>query len=173
MAAAASGRDRLAGDQLQGAGDDAAAAAAASFRLPVHGMLAVLDRFEGIEIFRTGGDAAAAAAAAPQSGEGRRLAGRCYLDFPHSGSSSCFQVVRRSSGSGEYCGQEAISADACCLHLRRQVLQRRFISASFIFFMAAAALIQFQIKSEIKAAKFKATKAYKLYVEEPKTSQRR
>jgi hypothetical protein len=32
---------------------------------------------------------------------------------------------------------------------------------------------QFQIKDEIKAARTEATKAYNLYVEEPKTSQRK
>jgi hypothetical protein len=34
-------------------------------------------------------------------------------------------------------------------------------------------LLQFQIKDAIKAARIKATKAYKQYAEEPKTSQRR
>jgi len=34
-------------------------------------------------------------------------------------------------------------------------------------------LFQFQIKDEIKAARSEATKAYREYVEEPKTSQRR
>jgi hypothetical protein len=34
-------------------------------------------------------------------------------------------------------------------------------------------LFQFRIKDDIKAARIEATKAYKQYVEEPKTSQRR
>ena len=34
-------------------------------------------------------------------------------------------------------------------------------------------LFRFQIKSDIKAARIEATKAYRQYVEEPKTSQRR
>jgi hypothetical protein len=34
-------------------------------------------------------------------------------------------------------------------------------------------LFQFQIKDDIKAAREKATKAYRKYVEEPSTSQRR
>ena len=34
-------------------------------------------------------------------------------------------------------------------------------------------LYQFQIKDEIKAARIEATQAYRQYIEEPKTSQRR
>jgi hypothetical protein len=36
-----------------------------------------------------------------------------------------------------------------------------------------AILYQFQIKDEIKAARIEATKAYREYVEEPKTNQQR
>ena len=39
--------------------------------------------------------------------------------------------------------------------------------------MSPRYLFQFQIKDEIKAARIEATKAYKQYVEEPKTSQQR
>jgi hypothetical protein len=37
----------------------------------------------------------------------------------------------------------------------------------------AAVLFQFQIRDALKAVRIEATKAYKQYVEEPKTSQRR
>ncbi|MEI6824929.1 MAG: hypothetical protein WCK54_05005 [Desulfuromonadales bacterium] len=39
--------------------------------------------------------------------------------------------------------------------------------------MAQQSVHQFKIKSDIKAARIEATKAYNQYVEEPKTSQRR
>jgi hypothetical protein len=95
--------------------------------------LSAVSDLESVKLCRAGGNAAAAAAAFLWISDDRRICKWNYLALPHSGSSGCFHVVRRSSGSGEYCGHEAMRAMAVCLHFRLQVLQRRFISASFSF----------------------------------------
>ena len=99
----------------------------------VQGLFSVATHNEGIEFLRTGGNAAAAAAALFRFSNYGRRGGLLQRVLPHNGSSGCFHVERRSIGSGEYCGHDAISAMADCLHFLLQVLQRRFISSSFSF----------------------------------------
>jgi hypothetical protein len=46
-------------------------------------------------------------------------------------------------------------------------------ASSGFFVFAVALFFRFKIKDDIKAARVEATKAYRLYVEEPKTSPRK
>lgn len=117
-------------DQLKGADSDASPAKCTLRGIFIYGEFSVSGGFEGIELFGAGSNAAAAAAAFVNICD-YRWGG--YRLLPHSGSSCCFHVVRRSSGRGAYCGQEVISATLVCLHFLRHVLQSRFISSSLSF----------------------------------------